>query len=130
MRTTQQKEVILKFLKEVTSHPTAEEIFLAVRKEMPNISRGTVYRVLKHFKDLGEIKELMAQANHYDGDTSEHSHFICESCHRIYDIFDAPQELKFKKNNSVGQIRSCQVYFYGQCHQCLQRKAAQAKRLA
>ncbi|MBC7073854.1 transcriptional repressor, partial [Candidatus Parcubacteria bacterium] len=47
-RLTSQKKIILDYLKSVRTHPSAEEIFEKVRKRLPQISLGTVYRILKN----------------------------------------------------------------------------------
>ena len=53
-----QKEAILKVLRERTSHPTVEQVYQQVRKEIPNISLGTVYRNLKLLKQELQILKL------------------------------------------------------------------------
>lgn len=58
IRKTKQRDLILKTLRNTTCHPTADWIYEQVKKEMPNISLGTVYRNLSMLKDLGEIIEL------------------------------------------------------------------------
>ena len=81
-------EDLLDYLKSVKTHPCAEDIYKAVKKKLPNISLGTVYRVLNNFKEKGEILEIPFEVAHYDGDTSSHAHFICEKCKKIFDIFE------------------------------------------
>jgi len=114
-RTTRQKKVILNYLKSVKTHPSAKDVHLAVKKKLPKISLGTVYRVLKSLEKKGEIQELACNVSHFDGDTSFHSHFICEKCGKIYDIFN---KNFFKKNLKVGEIKNYKVYFYGICKKC------------
>ena len=100
-RITNQKKIILDYLKSVTYHPSAETIYLAVKKKIPKISRGTIYRNLKKFKDNKEIQEIPIEVSHYDGNVSPHAHFICEKCSKIFDLFNVCKKcsiLKFKKN--------------------------------
>ncbi|MCX6721737.1 MAG: transcriptional repressor [Candidatus Staskawiczbacteria bacterium] len=54
-RMTAQKSFIFGFLKSVKTHPTAETVYEEVKKKLPTISQGTVYRVLNNFKDKGQI---------------------------------------------------------------------------
>ena len=120
-RLTSQKQIILDYLKSVKTHPSAEEIFLKVRKKLPRISRGTVYRVLDNFKEKGEAQTIPAKGvAHFDGDTSPHAHFICVKCHRIFDIFDICRECNIIKRRriKVGKIISYQIYFHGLCKYC------------
>ncbi len=54
-RMTAQKSFIFGYLKSVKTHPSAEVVYKEVKKKLPNISQGTVYRVLNNFKQKGEI---------------------------------------------------------------------------
>jgi len=87
-RKSKQKEAIVKALKGTTSHPTADWIYEQVRKDIPNISLGTVYRNLKVMKEKGEILELDLGGtfNRFDGNAQNHYHFRCEQCSRVFDI--------------------------------------------
>ena len=87
-RKSKQKEAILNFLKGTSSHPTANCIYEEVRKEIPNISLGTVYRNLRLLKQEGKVLELdlAGSLSRFDGNTRNHYHFRCEQCGRIFDI--------------------------------------------
>ena len=88
IRQTKQKAAILGYLRSVKTHPTAEIVYSAVKKEMPNISLGTVYRNLEEFSKNEIIGKLeVAGRKRFDGDISVHGHFICEKCGRIDDLF-------------------------------------------
>ena len=69
IRKTKQRELILKTLRSTDTHPTADWIYEQVKKEMPNISLGTVYRNLGILKESGEILELNygSKYSRYDG---------------------------------------------------------------
>ena len=124
-RITSQRETILDYLKGVDNHPSAETIYDEVRKKLPRISRGTVYRNLKNLKRKGEIQEISAGIAYFDGDISSHAHFICQKCNKIFDIFDICKEcgvLKRKKTK-VGKINNYQISFYGYCQKCENRKS-------
>jgi Fur family ferric uptake transcriptional regulator len=76
MRLTSQRQVILEELQKVTSHPTANEVFDMVRKRLPRIGLGTVYRNLDLLSEMGIIKKLEVggEQKRFDGDTSPHYH--------------------------------------------------------
>lgn len=119
-RITAQKETILNYLKSVDTHPSAETVYDEVKKKLPRISRGTVYRNLKNLKRKGEIQEISSGIAYFDGDIASHAHFICKKCHKIFDIFDICKEcgvLKRKKTK-VGRINNYQISFYGYCQKC------------
>ncbi len=118
-RNTSQKQIIKDYLKNVYTHPSAEEVYLAVQKKLPRISKATVYRILKRFTEQSLIQEIIVDnVSHFDGDLSAHSHFICNKCHQVFDVFE-DINLKHKKNIKVGKISNYQIYFYGICNKCL-----------
>jgi Fe2+ or Zn2+ uptake regulation protein len=120
-RLTSQKQVILDYLMSVKTHPTAEQVFEQVKKKLPRISQGTVYRVLNNFAEKGSVQTIPANGvSHFDGDTSPHAHFICQNCSRVYDIFDVCSDCKILKNKKtkVGKINNFKIYFYGECKKC------------
>jgi Fe2+ or Zn2+ uptake regulation protein len=103
-RLTNQKRVILEYLKSTKLHPSAKEVYLEVKKKLPQISLGTVYRILNQLKEKGEVKEILTEVSHFDGDLTPHSHFICQKCKKIFDVFEEIPELKNKKLK-VGKIK-------------------------
>ena len=120
-RTTAQKSFIFGYLKSVKNHPSAETIYKEVKKKLPSISQGTVYRVLNNFKSKGQILAIDTKDNvRFDADVSDHAHFICEKCGNVFDVIDECAKcgiLKSKKTK-VGSINSYKINFYGTCKNC------------
>jgi Fe2+ or Zn2+ uptake regulation protein len=120
-RMTSQKSFIFGYLKSVKSHPTAEAVYEEVKKKLPNISQGTVYRVLNNFKDKGQVLAIDTKDNvHFDADISDHAHFICEECGGVYDVYDECSKCGILRNRrtKVGSINSYKINFYGKCRKC------------
>lgn len=119
---SRQRQAIWINLKDRRDHPTAEEIYNSVRQQYPNISLGTVYRNLMHFREEGLIRtvEVGDGVIHFDPDTSEHDHFICTSCGRVTDIrgIDSEKIRAAASRNFSGEIRGYSTYFYGLCEDC------------
>ncbi|MCP4634491.1 MAG: transcriptional repressor [candidate division Zixibacteria bacterium] len=119
-RMTKQRFVILDELTKSKSHPNADELYQLVRKKIPNISFGTVYRNLKTLKGLKLIRELNygKSFSRYDANIVNHHHFICLKCGKVYDIEqnetmnDACQKV-FK--DIEFEIDSFRLEFYGYC---------------
>lgn len=88
LKYSRQRESIKEFLRTRTDHPTADVVYENMKLIYPNISLGTVYRNLSLLADLGEIKKLssFAGADHFDGRTERHCHFMCIRCERIIDL--------------------------------------------
>lgn len=87
-RMTRQKKVILEELRKVKSHPTAAEIHGMVKKIVPNISLGTVYRNLELLFAQGEILKLdfAGKKSRFDGNSARHCHLHCTECGKVYDL--------------------------------------------
>lgn len=89
MNYSRQRNLITMYVKSVTYHPTAENIYNEVRKIYPNISLGTVYRNLCKLVEDGEILRIrMADGkDRFDGNINYHYHAKCLKCGKIMDIF-------------------------------------------
>lgn len=118
-RNTYQRQLILEILKSTTSHPTADWIYEQARKELPNISLGTVYRNLKILKEEGLIIELTdGKQSRFDARIDDHYHFKCEKCGAIYDI--EPKDIQIKHSLEVKGflIDTVDVNITGVCSKC------------
>lgn len=128
-RMTKQRKTILKVLRSTTSHPTADWIYEEVRKEIPNVSLGTVYRNLGILKDMGEIMELDFGSTYsrFDGNPSNHYHFCCTDCGRVYDIdLILMKKIEDEAAKLSGHIiHHHRLEFYGICKECQKIKLKQ-----
>ena len=118
---SRQREAILNVLHSTDTHPTAAWVYDEVRKVIPNISLGTVYRNLTMLADSGVILRLTEHdKDHFDGDISPHMHFYCEKCGKIYDVFSAfPSDIAKKAEHEIGcEIESIDVSIHGTCAEC------------
>lgn len=87
-RMTNQRRIIVEELSKVRSHPTAVEIFEMVRRRLPKISLGTVYRNLEFLSETGVIQklEMAGSQKRFDGTATNHYHIRCVVCHRVDDV--------------------------------------------
>lgn len=125
-RMTRQKRVIMEVLRSTRSHPTADWIYEQAKKQIPDLSLGTVYRNLNLLKEMGEILELNYGSTYsrFDGYPHHHYHFQCLDCGKIYDLelpdkFPAGQEERILDGHLVHSHR---LEFYGRCSECLGKK--------
>ncbi len=88
IKMTPQRRVILEELQKTKSHPRADEIYDLVRRRLPRISLGTVYRNLELLSEEGHIMKLKPSASQkrFDGRTEPHNHIRCTRCGRLEDI--------------------------------------------
>ena len=124
-RETKQREAILRVLMNTKSHPTADLIYDEVKKEIPNISKGTVYRNLKVLQENGQVSELNLNGtiSRFEVKQDSHYHFRCEKCGRVSDI-DMPvdRELDRHIEKITGlKISYHQLEFRGLCKDCQKR---------
>jgi len=124
-RETKQREAILNVLRGADSHPTADWVYDEVRKLIPNISKGTVYRNLKTLRDIGEISELnlSGTVSRYEGKQENHYHFRCEKCGQVFDLEEpVNKELDDKVAKNTGfKVSYHQLEFRGLCKDCQQK---------
>jgi len=121
-RKSKQKEAILRVLRGTTSHPGADWVYEQVKREIPKISLGTVYRNLKLLKQEGEILELdlASTLSRFDGNSQDHYHFRCEQCGRIFDV-DEPvdEEIDGRVAQKTGfKVSHHRLEFRGLCKDC------------
>ena len=123
MKFSRQREAIKEYLSNTKEHPTADTVYLNIRKIQPNISLGTVYRNLNLLVDQGDVIKLngMDGSDHFDGCTDLHYHFLCNGCGSIYDLemesIDRIDSIANK--NFPGKVEGHMTYFYGTCQECL-----------
>ncbi|MDE0342892.1 MAG: transcriptional repressor [Deltaproteobacteria bacterium] len=120
-RRTRQLEVIWEAVKGEMSHPTADQIYDRVRKDMPHISLGTVYRNLQKLAADGKLQILtIDRTQHFDPLLKKHPHFICESCGKVYDVtLDRSDEAAPVLSPETGfTVTSHQLSLYGTCEMC------------
>lgn len=122
-RNTYQKNVIMDFIKNSKSHPTAEEIYNEVTKIIPNISKATVYRNLSLMADNGIIKrlEISGSRDRYDY-YDKHYHGKCIVCGDIVDINMSYDESLDKKLESKYQVIDHEITFKIICDKCSKKK--------
>jgi Fur family ferric uptake transcriptional regulator len=119
---TRQRQVILEELRKVKTHPSADEVYEMVRKRLPRISLGTVYRNLEILSESGEIKKLEpgSSLKRFDGNPSEHFHIRCIRCDRIADMPMASDlEIDLADMTPTEyEILGHRLEFFGLCPHC------------
>ncbi|MGI5976591.1 MAG: Fur family transcriptional regulator [Candidatus Limivicinus sp.] len=105
------------------SHPTAEMIYNALKKDYPKLSLGTVYRNLAVLAEEGLVVRVcnVEGQERYDARTDSHGHFVCRSCHRVTDL-ELPDmfcELRQEIEQRLGhEAESCALTVEGICGDC------------
>ncbi len=93
LRCTRQREQIYEALACTKSHPTADELFQAVRASEPGLSLATIYNTLDAFTECGLVRRLPCPSGsgpcRYDADVSDHVHMAL----RDGRLVDLPHDL-------------------------------------
>lgn len=122
IRMTRQRKVILEELRKFTHHPSADEIYEVVRKRLPRISLGTVYRNLEVLSELGEIRKLEfgGTIKRFDGDPEEHYHIRCNLCDRVDNVpMPHLEDIEARINLQTDyRIIGHRLEFFGLCPEC------------
>ena len=125
LRMTRQRKVILEELRKVNNHPSADELYESVRRKLPRISLGTVYRNLEVLAELGEIQklELSGSIMRFDGNPLKHYHIRCVGCNRVDDAPLAPMEQLENElyGTTVFEIIGHNLEFIGLCPDCARK---------
>lgn len=119
---TPQRLGIFKILEGNLHHPSAEDIFLKIKKTYPTISFTTVYKTLDILEKMGEILKIAIDDDrkHYDPNTYTHHHIICIDCNKISDIDEDYISHKLPDDIlSEFTLSRYHVSFYGTCKECL-----------
>lgn len=126
LKHSRQRDAIKQNLSSRTDHPTADAVYMDVKKEFPNISLGTVYRNLTLLADIGEILRLRLGdgVDHFDGNAMPHHHFICNQCHSVIDLDIPPSDFAadYSQIPFDGIITGYSIHFEGLCSSCSKQK--------
>lgn len=119
---SRQREAIKEYLSVTKEHPTADTVYLVIRKDYPNISLGTVYRNINLLAEQGEILRINCQdgSERFDGNPKPHYHFLCKECGRVLDLkMEAIDHINMIAGAGFsGKIEGHVTFFYGLCPEC------------
>ena len=87
-RFTPQRQHVYSVLLQKRDHPTAEEVFIRAKQEMPEISMATVYNCLDALVKVGLARQVTVErgASRFCPNMREHCHFYCDSCESVFDV--------------------------------------------
>ena len=122
MRLTTQRQIILEELSKVKTHPTASELYDMVRKRLPRIGLGTVYRNLELMAENGMVLKLEVGGTQkrFDATTHTHYHIRCSDCGKVDDI-DTPvmdDLVREAANATAYEVLGHHIEFSGRCMAC------------
>lgn len=110
------------------SHPSAEDLYKAIKKKYPMVSLATVYKTLELLGRIGIVKELsFPDGARYDANADTHINLVCLNCGKIEDMIDE-KSLQVLESNVVKKskyrILSRRFELYGYCNECQSKMIA------
>lgn len=126
-RFTPQRQHVYSVLLQKRDHPTAEEVFIRAKRQMPEISLATVYNCLEALVRSGLARQLTLDrgAARFCPNMQEHCHFYCDTCGKVFDIaLPAPSDVGLPRGFSAGRI---DMTIHGNCPECVTAGAGKAR---
>jgi Fur family transcriptional regulator, peroxide stress response regulator len=119
---TEQRAAVFDFLSSVEHHPTAEEVYLAIKKQLPKVSLATVYKNLEALIAAGVASKLNYGdgSARYDIRTDHHHHLRCLQCGKMWDLEASENSawLKALKSPAGFQVSDYRLELLGHCRDC------------
>jgi Fe2+ or Zn2+ uptake regulation protein len=104
-------------------HPTAKDIYEIIFKEIPTLSKTTIYNTVKLFTDKGILKPVRIREGEvrYDIEADFHPHFRCNKCGKVFDL--EKNLLVEEKEEIDGHLieEKC-VCYLGVCRNCRRKR--------
>jgi len=136
-RLTIPRQAILDVFSRASEHLSAEDIYLKIHKNYPNVGLTTIYRTLDLLVEMG----LLFKFDFGDGRARfelsqgpkgirHHHHLVCSSCGRVIDYTDfIDDEIELLNQIEKGltekfnfKITNHLIQFYGLCDRCQNKK--------
>ena len=117
-------QAVLDSVQMAHDHPTALEIYEAVKRVRPHMGLASVYRILHNLVEQGYVKEIGRndECNRYDGNVSRHDNAVCTNCGALLDVpvdVTVPADVLEQAAHAAGiELGSYEVRLYGLCPSC------------
>jgi len=125
LKPSAQRVAILDYLQTHHTHPTVDDVYKALCRKIPTLSKTTVYNTLRLLADH-KAAQMLTMDEHrvcYDGDTAPHVHFMCKRCGKIYDVAGMAAPTVDGYANIGGNLADeVQLFYKGVCADCLAKE--------
>jgi Fe2+ or Zn2+ uptake regulation protein len=119
---TTQRRAVLESLKDFKGHPSAEEVYLVVKKKNPRVALGTVYQALSVLEEIGliEAKHWSESPVRYDLNTEPHHDIRCVRCGEVTEVPGVEFEdfATRIQENTPYKITNASLVIEGVCPDC------------
>ena len=121
-----QRIAIMDYLLTHRTHPTVDEVYVALNKEIPTLSKTTVYNTLRLFAEHGAALMLAIDEKKicFDGVVKPHAHFMCRRCGRLKDVELPEGAGTLQLDGADFMVEETHVYYKGLCRSCQEQPQA------
>jgi Fe2+ or Zn2+ uptake regulation protein len=121
-KVTAQRQCIFRALQDDATHPTAEAVYAAARRDMETISLKTVYQTLHELAAMGEVVvlDVGTGTTRFDPNVeSVHHHLVCRRCGKVRDLHADFRDVVVPTGSEAGfVVGDAEVVFRGLCEDC------------
>ena len=122
MKYSKQREMILNQVINFPIHPTADQVYSALKTDNPNLSLGTVYRNLNLLSEMGQLLKIKIAdgSDRFDARLDDHYHIVCDKCNKVYDVeLNLLKDLENVISTSFGhKLTEVSLTLRGICNAC------------
>jgi Fur family iron response transcriptional regulator len=110
-----QRVAVADYVLYTTDHPSADQVWAAVKRSFPMLSRATVYNTLNLFTEKGLLRELVLAEGKvvFDPKLDPHHHFLDEDTGEIVDVPWSALDVRRVHNLNGFEVREYQVVMRG-----------------
>jgi Fur family transcriptional regulator, peroxide stress response regulator len=123
---TPQRIAVFRHLEAGHGHPSVEELYATVRRELPTLSLATVYKTLEALARIGVVRRVSRAGarSRWDTGLESHHHLVCIECGRVSDVTDARLDaVRGRAAVLAGRhgfrASGHMVEIFGHCAQCM-----------
>jgi len=125
---TPQRLAVYRHLVGAAAHPSADELYATIRRELPTLSLATVYKTLERLSRLGVVRRVSRAGarSRWDAGPESHHHLVCIECGKVSDVLDARLDAMQGRARMLAgrrgfEVTSHVVDIFGRCADCRRR---------
>lgn len=116
-----QRIAIMQYMLNHLEHPTVDDVYQALAREIPTLSKTTVYNTMSLLESAGAINSLTIDEKNvrYDSNNERHAHLKCRKCGRV---FDMKMPTMTDGESDDFEIDKIEILYYGICKECRRKQ--------
>ncbi len=122
-RFTPQRRHVYDLLLQKLDHPTAEDVFIRAKRQMPDMSHATVYNSLDALVQCGLVRKVQLErsATRFCPNMEEHCHYYCNECGAVFDVA-LPADTAIMPRLKGFKVDHYDIAVHGACADCVKGK--------